>query len=113
MKKAVFRKLLAIAKAVVQQVQNMITAQINVVQTDVEARINRYIQEVVNDMWQGRGADAFVQAIQSDVTPKIAQITQKVTQTNRNIATAVQIMDEADTKVTGIVNKLRDTIDKI
>lgn len=113
MKKSLFRQLLSIAKAVVQQVQNTINQQVAVVQDDVQKRIEQYVQEVVATSWTGRGADAFVNAIHDDVVPKLNQVVQSVTQTNRNITSAVQIMDEADLKVNSMVSGLRDKLDQI
>jgi hypothetical protein len=113
MKKSLFQKLLKIARAVVEQVKNSVTQQLNVVEEQVQRQLEAYIREVVGGVWTGNGADRFVATITEEALPALSQLTAAVTQTQRNIQTAVQILDEADMNVRSAVENLASKFESI
>jgi hypothetical protein len=107
------RILLKIARAVVAQVQNQLTQQLNIVQSQVQAQFRRYIQTVLSGVWTGRGADAFVASVEKEGMQIVENILTGVTGMNTNITRAVEIVDQADRTARSAVENLRSTFDAI
>lgn len=110
---SVIGRLIRIARAVLEQVIAGIFKQLNIVEEQIQAPIQRFMQEVLGGMWRGRGADEFIRTISEEVLPVIAEILTLITGFNGNIRTAVTIMDEADQNCRNRVSALRNTIDSI
>lgn len=108
-----FQHLLRIARAVVEQVINQVTAQINVVEDQVRQVLQGFVQQVLGGVWQGRGADEFVNEISSVAMPRLTQLIGSITMINTNVRTAVQIMDDADTRARAKIDQLQSTFDRI
>lgn len=105
--------LIRIAKAVLEQVISQITQQLNIVQDQVQARLQSYVQQVLGGVWTGKGADAFVGTISDEAMPRISNVLEAVTGMNTGIVNARQVMEEADSRVRSMVDSLRDVFSSI
>jgi hypothetical protein len=101
-----FNPLIKIAKQVVKSVQQGIMSQVNIVDTAVKAPVNAMIGQVVGGMWKGQGADAFVEVCKNLVLPETESIMSTGKKMNGGIQQALDIMEAADKKATGMVNDL-------
>lgn len=110
---SLFRRLLKIAKSVVQSVQNTVMQQLDIVRDNVQKQILQYVNQRVSSIWIGQGADAFVNVIQEDVLPRLSRVVEDVTDHSQRINNAVNIMDEADARVCSIVGNLRSKFEEI
>jgi hypothetical protein len=103
--------LLRFARSVVHSVMNQINQQVSIVRESAMSPINQMIQQVTNGIWRGKGADAFVNEIQTDVLPAFANLLTGVGNTHNQINRAIEIMHNADTtcssKVGGLVDVFR------
>lgn len=102
------KALLRFARKVVQNVMSQLTQQLNIVQEQAYTPIQQMVQQVVGGVWIGRGADAFVEEINSMMLPNINQITQNIGTMGRNIQNAIDVIDRADDQVNNAVNGLAD-----
>lgn len=110
---AITRILIRIARAVVQQVISMIRQQLDIVDNEVKTRLNSYIEEVVGGAWKGKGADAFVASIREEALPMLTDMVDTTNELSRGILRGVEIMDEADAQVRGLVSGLEDQFNAI
>lgn len=108
-----FQHLLRIARAVVEQVINQVTQQINIVDQQVKSVLQNYVQQVIGGVWIGKGADEFVNEISGKAVPQITQLIGSITMINTNVRTAVQIMDDADNRARAKIDQLRNTFESI
>ncbi|MBX3010467.1 MAG: hypothetical protein KF832_03130 [Caldilineaceae bacterium] len=109
----VSKALLRFARAMVQTALSQLTQQFNVVQQQAHRPMQMMIQQVTNGVWVGRGADAFVQEVSSLAMPKVDQIGQRITRTQKNIQFACDCIDKADQQVRTKVSALSDTFGSI
>jgi hypothetical protein len=100
--------ILSFAREIVQGVMSQITQQLSIITDAVESPIKNMVQQVVGGVWKGRGSEAFVNEINSVVFPLIAGCLTGVTGVNTNINKAMDIMDQAENAVTGIVGEIAD-----
>ncbi len=100
--------LLRFARSVVQSVMNQINQQTNIVRESAMSPINQMIQQVTNGIWRGKGADAFVQEMQTDVIPAFANMLTGVGNTGNQINRAIEIMTTADSNCSSKVGALVD-----
>ncbi len=77
----ILSKLLKFARAVVQGVLNQINQQLRVIEEAAMNPIKQMVQSVVGGAWRGKGADAFVQEMQSELLPAFANLVGAVTNT--------------------------------
>ena len=101
--------LLRLARSMVQNALSQLTQQFNVVEQQAHRPMQMMVQQVVGGVWVGRGADAFVQEVSSLAMPKVNQISQRISTTQRNIQFACDCIDRADELVrSNKVNPLSD-----
>ncbi|MEZ4726295.1 MAG: hypothetical protein R3E79_04080 [Caldilineaceae bacterium] len=108
-----FGFLLRFARQVVAGVMSQLTQQMNIVQQQAYRPMQMMVQQVVGGVWIGRGADAFVQEVQSLMMPNTNQIVQTITKTHRDIQRAIDIIDRADQQAHQKVNALADLFQAI
>ncbi len=100
--------LVKIAKSVVKNVMGQLTQQENLVQTAVRAPIMAMISEVTSGMWVGDGADAFVEQCTNMFVPSADNISSSIKMMSSGIGKALDIMEAADKKATGMIGELHN-----
>ena len=99
--------------AVVQQVLSGLTQQLNVVQNEALAPVRAIVSQVVGGAWVGNGANALVQEVSSLVIPGVGKVGQTITTMQRNINSAINVVDRADAEVNRMVGSLSDVFGSI
>ena len=107
------QSLIRMARQVVQNVSSQLTQQVNVIQNQALQPMRMMVQQVMGGIWIGEGANAFVEEVSSLMIPGVGQVIDQVTITNQNLNRAVEVIDEADKKVQGMVNSLSDVFARI
>lgn len=87
----------------------------------VQSPINNWVQQVMGGVWTGRGADAFVNEMQTVMLPEIEALIAAIAGAGGGgggsflgfLQEAIGIIDEADNAVNGIVNAVGDLFDSI
>ena len=105
--------ILRFARQVVSNVLSQLTQQLNVIQEQAHAPMKAMVADVVGGIWIGKGADAFVEEVSNIMLPGVGRITDHITKFHGDITGAINIMDQADEQVTGMVNGLADIFDGI
>ena len=100
--------LLRFARKVVQNVLGQLTQQMNVVQEQAFSPMQKMVEQVVGGVWVGRGADAFVEEVQSLMMPRTTRISNMINQYSRNLQNAVDVLDRADNQAHQLINGLAD-----
>lgn len=104
--------LIKLARAVLQSVMSQVANQLKVIQEQVLAPSRSTIQIVVDGVWRGKGADAFVEELSSVMIPGVGLIGDKITELSNNVNNACEIIDRADESVDRLVRtKLYDAFD--
>jgi WXG100 family type VII secretion target len=98
--------LLRIARAVVQNVRNIITQQVNLVQEAIYKQIQTMVTNVINGNWKGDGARRFTEEMQQEVLPAINNLTQSFTQHHNSISKAEEVMFQADASAARLASSL-------
>jgi uncharacterized protein YukE len=105
---SIISALIRFARQVVQNVLSQLTQQFNVVQEQAYSPMQAMVQQVTDGMWIGKGADAFVDEVSSLMMPGVGKIGDGINLFGKNIQNAMDVMDQADEQVSGIVNSLGD-----
>jgi hypothetical protein len=105
--------LLRMARQMVRQATSGLTQQLNVVREGAFDPMRAMVQAVTGGIWVGNGANAFVEEVSSLMIPGVGQVMSQITTTTNNLNRAVDILDEADSKVQGMVNGLGDVFGRI
>lgn len=105
--------LIRMARQVVQNVSSQLVQQVNIVQNQALQPMRMMVQQVMGGIWIGEGANAFVEEVSSLMIPGVGQVMEQVNLTNQNLNRAVEVIDEADKKVQGMVNSLSDVFARI
>lgn len=105
--------LIRMARQVVRNVTSQLTQQLNIVQNQAMQPMRAMVQQVMGGIWIGEGANAFVQEVSSLMIPGVGQVMEQISITTRNIDRAVDVIDEADKQVQGMVNSLNDVFSRI
>ncbi len=105
--------LLRFARQVVQNILSQLTQQFNLVQEQAYSPMQSMVQQVMDGIWVGKGADAFVEEVSSLMMPGVGKIGEGINTYSKNIQNAMDVMDRADEQVAGIVNALGDIFDGI
>jgi hypothetical protein len=107
-------RLMRIARGVLREQQQKISQMVIArVEDEIIGMMRSYVNEVVGGVWIGRGADAFVAAIENEAMPMASEVVGHCTDLNTNLARSEQIMDEADARVRGMMNNLADTFNNV
>ena len=99
--------LLKFARMAVEGVLNQITQQINVIQDQVLQVIMNQLNPL-RDAWKGQGANRFFEEMESQVIPNIRQMMSYGGDYAGNIRKAMDIIEQADQRATGIINGILD-----
>ncbi len=110
---SIMSALLRFARQVVMNVMSQLTQQINVIEEQAMNPMRQMIQDVVNGVWIGEGANAFVEEVSSMFIPGIGRVAETINQVNSNLNRAIDILDQADQQVTSLVNGLGDLFSDI
>src|SRR5687767_9505839 len=105
--------LLRVAKGLFQQCMQGFAQQINVVREAAAAPMQAAVAEVMNGVWRGVGADAFVEEVTNIEIPLVGAIGDEIDNTMRNLQRAEEIMEEADQKATQAVRSIEETFRRI
>ena len=105
---SIFGALIRFARQVVQNVMSQLMQQFNVVQEQAFSPMQAMVQQVTDGVWIGKGADAFVEEVSSIMMPGVGKIGDGISVLSKNIQNAMDVMDQADEQVSGIVNSLGD-----
>lgn len=105
--------LLRFARKVVENVMSQLMQQFNIVQEQAYSPMQQMVQQVTSGVWVGKGADAFVEEVSSIMMPGVGRIGENINVFNRNIQTAIDVIDQADTQVNSAVNSLADVFGSI
>lgn len=105
--------LLRFARSVVQNVMSQLMQQFNVVEEQAAAPMKAMVQQVSDGLWIGKGADAFVEEVSSIMMPGVGKIGSGINVFSKNIQNAIDVMDAADSQVSGFVNSLGDLFGSI
>ncbi len=95
------------------QVIAVVNQQLDNVESNVRARMNSYIQEVLGGMWRGDGANRFVSEITEDAIPNLGRMTENVRTTVRNIEVSRDTLIDADQRVKSSVGRVVSAFDAI
>jgi len=87
---------------------NQINQQTNLVRESAMSPISQMVKQTVNGAWRGRGADAFVQEMQSEVLPAFGNVLTGIGNTHNHINRAIEIMTNADSNCASKVGSLVD-----
>jgi len=105
---SIISQLLRFARQVVQNVMSQLTQQVHIIEEQAMNPMRTMIQEVVNGVWVGEGANAFVEDVSSLFIPGIGRVSETINIVNKNLDNAIQVMDQADQQVTSLANSLGD-----
>ena len=103
-----FGVLIRFARKVVENVLSQLMQQFNAVQEQAFSPMQAMVQQVTDGVWVGKGADAFVEEVSSIMMPGVGKIGDGINIFSKNITNAIDVMDQADTQVSNIVNGLGD-----
>jgi uncharacterized protein YukE len=103
-----FGALIRFARRVVQNVLSQLMQQFNLVQEQAYSPMQAMVQQVMDGVWVGKGADAFVDEVSSIMMPGVGRIGEGINVYSRNIQNAIDVMDRADEQVNNMVNSLGD-----
>ena len=101
------------ARQMVRQAVSGLTQQLNSVRDGAFDPMRAMVQQVTGGIWKGNGANAFVEEVSSLMIPGVGRVMEKITTTTNNLNRAVDVVDEADKKVQGMVNGLGDIFGRI
>lgn len=111
---SLIRRLIRIARAVLESVIGQMLQQINLMDDQVLNPMQRLTQEVAGgSIWKGRGADKFVEEISGVATPQLQNIIQGISQYRGNIVDAANILDDADQQAARQFENLASTFEQI
>ncbi len=105
--------ILRFARQVVQNILSQLTQQFNIIQEQAYSPMQAMVQQVMDGVWVGKGADAFVEEVSGLMMPGVGKIGEGISTYSKNIQNAMDVMDRADEQVSGIVNALGDIFDSI
>ncbi|MBI9044772.1 MAG: WXG100 family type VII secretion target [Anaerolineaceae bacterium] len=103
-----FRALLKIARGVVESIIGQVSNQTNIVQEQVVNQINRMVQQTMDGIWIGKGADAFVEEMTSNLMPRLNQVVSHNNMVNTNIRRSMEIIAHADSNAQSLANQVGD-----
>jgi len=101
--------LVKLAKKVVNMVRRQLMQQVDLLDSAVQAPIQAIVSQVTGGIWTGRGADAFVEACTKLAIPGTEGIKSDFRTMEAGLGKAVEVMDTADAKATGVFRDLGDT----
>jgi len=107
----------------IDSVLGQITSFANQIQDQVYSPIDGFVNEVMNGVWRGNGANSFVQEMREVVMPEVANLVASIAGGGGGggfggaftglINQAVGIIGELDDAISGIGNAIGDVFDSI
>lgn len=106
--------LMKIARSILQQVMNQINQIVQETLDSVLNPVEAIMQEIGGgDTWRGEGANAFMDEVQSILIPDVNSLMESSLKGINSIATAEQIMTQAENEVNGLIDTWADTVSGI
>lgn len=102
------KSMLRFARNVVQNVTSQLTQQQQMVEQMALAPVRAIMGQVTGGVWKGEGADKFVQELSTMMVPGIGRVGSQITNFNKNLQRAIQVMDQADQQVSSLAKGLAD-----
>lgn len=96
----------------VHDVVSQVTSQAQQVE-DVVGNIRSGMGPIEGGGWVGEGADAFIEEVQSRLIPEIMALIASVMGFGGGITSALNIVEQADNDVFGVVGNVSDVFDSI
>lgn len=96
----------------VQDVVNQVVQQANLVE-EVAGGIRNGMNPIVGGAWTGQGAQAFIQEVQTRLIPEIMALIASIMGFGGGITSALDIIQQADNDVFGVVGQVTDIFDSI
>lgn len=96
----------------VQDVVNQVVQQANLVE-EVAGGIRNGMNPIVGGAWTGQGAQAFIDEVQTRLIPEIMALIASIAGFGGGINTALDIVQQADNDVFGVVGQVVDIFDSI
>jgi hypothetical protein len=106
-------KMLRFARQVVQNVTSQLTQQQQMVEQMALAPVRGIVSQVTGGVWKGDGADKFVQELSTMMIPGIGRVGSQITNFNKNLQRAIQVMDQADQQVNSMAKSAGELFSKI
>ncbi|HRE46781.1 MAG TPA: WXG100 family type VII secretion target [Aggregatilineales bacterium] len=79
----------------------------------VVSQIKTGVQPIQGGAWKGQGARAYIGVIIGQVIPHIIELIAAITGFGGNLGKALNIMNQADKMVSGIVGQVSDMFDQV
>jgi len=95
--------LLRLARRVVENVMSQLMQNLNVVEEQSLNPMRTMVQSVVDGIWTGNGANAFVDEVSNMMIPGVGQVMDNIQRTHDNISHAVNVIDRADEEVNQLI----------
>lgn len=95
--------LIRLARAVLENVLSQLTQQKNIVAELALKPMNLMVQQVIGGVWIGKGADAFVQEVQSLCIPQTRAIETTIGVLGTNLVQARERIERADQDVNRLI----------
>jgi uncharacterized protein YukE len=108
-----FSAVIRLARAILQNVLSQLMQQFNQVTDEVLSPMRAIVSQVTGGVWIGQGADAFVEEVSSIMIPGAGQVGESITSFHGNLTNAMDVMDQADSAVSNIVNGISDIFGSI
>jgi len=89
-------------------VVGQLMTQVTNINDQITSPINNMINNVTGGIWVGKGADAFVDEIRTQVLPAVANLVASIAGVGGNINQASSIFDELENAVSGIFDGIGD-----
>jgi hypothetical protein len=105
--------LLRIARAVVENVIQVINAQVNMIADTVTDPLRQIVQAVIGGAWKGDGATRFAEEMNNEVIAEIANISGICTRHRDTIRTGMEIMTRAENQATSQAQQLNEVFSNI
>lgn len=105
--------ILRFARSVVESVGSQVSSQVDRVHDEVENKAKAFIQEVMEGIWIGQGAEAFVDVILNECMPELQQLMDDIIGLNISLRDATNTIDNADHDCRAMVDSLVDTFEAI
>jgi hypothetical protein len=80
----------------------------NMISDEVEKPVSNMIQQVTGGIWKGKGADAFVEYMQSKFLQSAGQLTGHTNNFQKIIGSASEVIKNADAKGSQVAGGLED-----
>jgi hypothetical protein len=95
--------LIKVARAVLDSVLTQITQVLQMIEEQAMQPMRMVLQMIMGGVWIGKGADAFVEEVQSLMIPDVGRVSTRITKCQGDINFARNVIDRADADVSRLV----------